>query len=138
MPPAYTKPLPKPDALTGPFWAHARAHELAVQHCPQCGDMRFPPTQVCPRCLSEAQQWKVVSGNGTVLHWVHFHRAYWPGFETELPYNVCAVRLEEGPVLLTNVVGIARESLRTGMKVVAVFEDVTAEVSLPKFAPAGP
>lgn len=133
---AYAKPLPKPDPLTAPFWNHAREHKLAVQHCPQCNDLRYPPTQVCPACLAEGQDWKVVSGAGTVLHWVHFHRAYWPGFEAELPYNVCAIRLDEGPILLSNVIGATRETLREGMKVVAVFEDVTADVTLPKFKPA--
>jgi uncharacterized OB-fold protein len=132
----YAKPLPKPDALTAPFWAHAKARELAVQHCPQCNDLRFPPTQACPACLAEGQDWKVVSGAGVVLHWVHFHRAYWPGFEAELPYNVCAIRLVEGPILLSNVVGVPREALREGMKVRAVFQDVTPDVTLPKFAPA--
>jgi len=132
--PAYAKPLPKKDPLNAPFWEHAKAHRFAVQHCPQCNDLRFPATQVCPNCLAEGHDWKVVSGSGTVQYWVHFHRAYWPGFEAELPYNVCAIRLDEGPLVLSNVVRTRPDELRAGMRVQAVFEDVTASVTLPKFA----
>lgn len=132
----YAKPLPRKEPLNWPFWEHAKAHRLAMQHCPRCNDLRFPATHVCPVCLADAQDWKVVSGNATVLYWVRIHRAYWPGFAGELPYTVCAVQLVEGPVLLTNLVGIAHEEIRSGMPVHAVFEDVTAELTLPKFGPA--
>jgi uncharacterized OB-fold protein len=131
----YKKPLPRKDALNAPFWEHAKAHELAVQHCTACGHLHFPPTPVCPNCLSEAQDWQVVSGRGTVLYWIYIHRAYWPAYEAELPYNVCAIKLDEGPILLSNVVGVDAGGVQEGMKVEVTFEDVTADTSLPKFCP---
>jgi hypothetical protein len=40
-------------------------------------------------------------------------------------------------MLLTNVVGCRNEDIYIGMPVEAVFEDITEEVTLPKFGPVG-
>jgi uncharacterized protein len=132
----YQKPLPRKDTLAAPFWEHAAEERLAVQRCAKCRDLHFPPTQVCPVCLSEEQEWQVVSGSGRVVSWVHFHQAYWPAFRAELPYNVVLVELDEGPRLLSNLVSPPAQGIEPGMKVRAVFEKATAEITLPKFAPA--
>jgi len=131
---AYNKPLPVIDTLTAPYWAHAKAHRLAVQTCGACGDRHFPPSPVCPECLSEDQSWEVVSGAGTLLSWASFHRAYWDGYRNDLPYDVCVVQLAEGPVIVSNFAGKAPEGLRLGLPLRATFEDVTPEISLVRFA----
>jgi uncharacterized OB-fold protein len=132
MPGDYAKPLPRLDALSRPFWDHAREGRLAVQACADCGDLHFPPSPVCPSCLGQNQGWRAVSGRGTLESWIDVHRAYWPGFADELPYRVCLVRLEEGVLLVSNLVGEGGEA-RLGAPVEAVFEPATAEVSVPKF-----
>ena len=130
----YDKPLPVITKLTQCFWDHARNHQLAMQVCTNCGDMHFPASPVCPRCLRDAQEWRPVSGRGRLESWVEFHRAYWPGFAPELPYVVCLVKLEEGPLLVSNIVGDTPE---IGDAVEVVFERVTEDVTLPKFRRAG-
>ena len=129
----YNKPLPQVTALTKPFWDAARDHRLVVQACPGCGDTRFPPSPVCPKCLADDQTWRDCSGRGTVESWADFHRAYWPGYNDTLPYRVCLVRLEEGPLLVSNLVGPS-DDVRIGTPVHVVFEQVTEQVTLPKFA----
>ena len=94
---SYDKPLPKIDELNRGFWDNARAGILSVQHCKACGDTRYPPSPVCPKCLSPDQDWLAVSGKGTLESWVDFHRAYWDGFKVDLPYRVCLVRLVNCP-----------------------------------------
>lgn len=128
----YNKPLPHIDALNAPFWAAAKEGRLVLQHCPACGDVRFPPGPVCPKCLAGDQGWVEASGNGTLESWIDMHRAYWDAFKDELPYRVCLVRLEEGPVMVSNLVGKAGV-LRMGAPVKVVFDAVTDEVTLPKF-----
>jgi uncharacterized OB-fold protein len=133
---AYLKPLPKIDASTQPYWDHARAHRLSVQHCQACGYHQFPPGPVCAECLSEDLTWQVVSGRGTLVSWAEFHRAYWPSVADDLPYNVAVIRLDEGPQIVSNLVGVLAHdpSLRhQGLPVRAVFDDVTPEVSLVRF-----
>jgi len=128
----YDKPLPRLDALNAPFWAAAKQGRLLLQHCPACGDRRFPPGPVCPQCLAGDQDWVEASGKGTLESWIDMHRAYWDGFKASLPYRVCLVRLEEGPVLVSNLLD-KTEDLRIGAAVRVVFDAVTDAVTLPKF-----
>lgn len=136
----YTKPLPKIDELTRPYWEHARRHELSVQRCRACGHHQFPPAPVCQQCLGDELGWQVVSGRGRLVTWTWFHRAYWSSFAEELPYNVAVIRLEEGPQIISNLVGALAEegaAPRQGLPVRAVFDDVTPEISLVRFAQDG-
>jgi uncharacterized OB-fold protein len=128
----YNKPLPRLDTLNKPFWAAAREGRLLLQHCPSCGDTRFPPGPVCPKCLAGDQAWIEASGKGTLESWIDMHRAYWDGFKDDLPYRVCLVRLEEGPVMVSNLVD-KTDNLRMGAPVKVVFDAVTEDVTLPKF-----
>jgi uncharacterized OB-fold protein len=129
---SYNKPLPRIDALTAPFWAAAKQGKLLLQHCPTCGDIRFPPGPVCPKCLAGNQDWIESSGKGVLESWIDMHRAYWDGFKGDLPYRVCLVSLEEGPVIVSNLID-RTENLRIGAPVKVVFDAVTDDVTLPKF-----
>ena len=129
---SYTKPLPRLDTVNRPFWAATKDGKFMLQFCKDCGDTRFPPGPVCPKCLSSNQDWKQASGRGTLESWVDFHRAYWDGFKGDLPYRVCLVRLEEGPVVVSNLVD-KTDNLRMGQPVKVVFDKVTDDVTLPKF-----
>lgn len=131
------KPRPKIDPVNRGFWENARAGRLSVQRCDNCQDIHFPGSPVCPRCLSSDQSWTPVSGRGTLLSWVRFHRAYWDGFRAELPYLVCLVGLEEGPLLISNILETDPEKLVIGSPVDAVFETVDEELTLPKFRMRG-
>jgi uncharacterized OB-fold protein len=66
------------------------------------------------------------------------HRSQAPGFKERLPYVLAYVELEEGVQVLTNLVGCAPGEVAIGMPVRVTFEDVTPEVSLPRFVPARP
>ncbi len=128
----YTKPRPRIDVLNQPFWDAALDNRLVVHTCTACGDTRFPPSPVCPKCLSPDQAWKDASGRGTLQSWIDFHRAYWDGFNDSLPYRVCLVRLDEGPLLVSNLVGDS-DNARLGAAVKVVFEPVADGLTLPKF-----
>jgi uncharacterized OB-fold protein len=133
---AYDKPLPKLDVFNRPFWELARKGKLAIQRCADCGDHHFPPGPVCPQCLGDRLEWEVVSGNGTLLSWITFHKPYWTGFAKEVPYDVCLVQLDEGPLLVSNLVGVESGQVAVGQRVRVVFERATEEFTLPKFTPA--
>jgi uncharacterized protein len=130
---AYDKPVPRVDTISQPFWAAAKEGRLLLQHCPSCGDIRFPPGPVCPKCLAGEQDWVESSGNGTLESWVDMHRAYWDGFKGDLPYRVCLVRLEEGPIVVSNLID-RTDNLRMGAPVRVVFDALTDDLTLPKFA----
>jgi uncharacterized OB-fold protein len=127
------KPRPRIDTVSRGFWDNARDGRLSVQRCDDCSDIHFPGSPVCPKCLSEKQSWVPVSGRGTVLSWVRFHRAYWDGFAADIPYIVALVGLEEGPLLYSNLVGRQDAEPPVGAPVEVVFERIAAELALPKF-----
>jgi uncharacterized OB-fold protein len=132
-PSSYTKPLPKPDPNLQPFWDHARHGKLAAQRCCACADVHFPPGPVCPVCLSDKQEWFATSGRGTLFSWVAFHHAYWDCVKPALPYNVVMVKLEEGPILISNLVDEDLSGLKLGSAVEAVFEAIPGDLFIPKF-----
>lgn len=132
----YEKLLPHIDEMSRPYWEGAKRHELLLQKCQECGYYRYPPGETCPSCLSDKLEWVKVSGRGSVYTWTVFHQAYHPAYKDDIPYAVVAVELEEGPRMITNLVNCRIEDIKMGMPVEVVFDDVTEEVSLPKFRPA--
>lgn len=134
----YPKPLPRAeDTDNAPHWAAARAGELKVQRCGTCGRYRFPAAPICPACRSREVSWQAVDGQGSVESFCRFHKAYWPGFQAELPYAVVLVRLDCGVRLYSNLTGPAVAQPHIGMRVQAAFDPVTPEVTLVRFRAAG-
>ena len=133
---SYRKPLPRIDEESRGFWEALARHELYFQRCRDCGTKRLYPRALCPSCLSSATEWVRASGRGAIYSFTVTHQNQAPGFREELPYVLAIVELEEGVRLMTNVVGCAPETVRIGMPVAVVFDDVTPEVTLPKFRPA--
>ncbi len=133
----YKKPVPTPDEASRPFFAGARQHCLMIQQCSTCGAVMWPVKSRCNNCLAATVTWVPASGKGTLYSFALMHQVYHPGFASEVPYNIVEVDLEEGLRILSNVVGCANEDLRIGMPLEVTFEDVTEEVTLPRFRPAG-
>lgn len=129
------KPLPTPTEDSQPYWEGCKRHELLIQRCEECGHYRFPPSVLCPKCMSMNTKWTKASGKATVYSWTIFHQLYHPAFEEDIPYNVAIVELEEGPMMHTNIVGCRNEDISIGMPVEVVFEDVSDEIALPMFKP---
>ena len=130
----YAKPLPPDDPANRPFWDGAKRGVLMLQRCLDCGRHRFPAARYCTQCRGERSEWVATSGTGVVESYCTFHRAYWPAFARDVPYDVVQVRLDEGVHLFSNLVGVPRERIRTGMRVRASFDPVTPAVTLVKFA----
>ena len=133
--PSKPKPRPAPESL--PYWEAAKEHRLALPHCDDCAQFWFPPSRTCPHCLSMNFAFKNVSGRGKVFSFVTFHRVYRPAFAEDVPYVVALVELDEGPRLLTNILGVSPDEVRCEMAVEVVFDDYDADVSIPKFRPVG-
>jgi uncharacterized OB-fold protein len=131
----YQKPLPAISSLNRSYWEGLKQRELRMQKCDRCGLVWFPPSPLCPACWSRKYTWAQLSGRGRVNSWVVFHQAYFRSFERDLPYNVAEVQLDEGPRILTNLVGVANAQIRAGTPVGVVFEDLTEEITLAKFKP---
>lgn len=132
----YTGPVPKPTPETKPFWDATKQHTLKIQRCDDCAQHYFYPRPLCPHCLSRNVVWVAVSGRGKLHSFVINHRAP-RGFPAAGPFIIGIVELDEGVKMMSNIVGIEPDPklLRCDMPVEVVFEDITAEITLPKFKP---
>jgi uncharacterized OB-fold protein len=132
----YSKPLPHIDEESRPWWEALQRHELYVQKCRHCGDVRYYPRALCTNCLSPDTQWIKCGGRGKVYTFTATYQNQAPGFRESLPYIMAYVELDEGVKMLTNIIDCAPEQVRIGMPVEVVYEDVTPTVTLAKFRPA--
>jgi uncharacterized OB-fold protein len=131
------KPLPQISPDMAPFFEAARRHELVVQRCAGCGALRFPARSICSRCLGREATWVPVSGRGAIFSFAVMHQAVHPGFAATVPYAVVVIELEEGVRMLSNLLDCPLEDIRIGLPVSVVFDDVSPDVTLPKFRAVG-
>ncbi|MGD1239873.1 Zn-ribbon domain-containing OB-fold protein [Mycobacterium seoulense] len=131
-----TGPVPHASShLSLPFWQGCRAEELRYQRCDACGLANFPPTEHCRQCLSAQVRWERSGGLGEIYSWTVVHRPVTAEFSP--PYAPAIVTLDEGYQMLTNVVGLAPEELRIGMRVRVQFHAAGPDVTLPYFTGQG-
>jgi uncharacterized OB-fold protein len=62
-------------------------------------------------------------------------RAASQAFEKDIPYVIAWIDLDEGPRMISNVIGCRVENVKLGMKVSVVFEQQSPDIWLPKFKP---
>ena len=135
--PAPSRPLPRTDELdTAAFWQATRDHRLTYQRCNDCGAMVFYPRRHCTSCLSQNLAWHESRGHGTVYTFSIVRQSYHPFFRREVPYAVAWIDLDEGPRLLSNVVGVdTPDAVSIGMRVKVRWETHEA-LAVPLFEPA--
>ncbi len=129
-------PSPYPDWETRGYWEGCGRHELVLQRCRACQTVQHRPRALCASCLSSDIEHFVASGHGTVHTYTITHQNQAPAFRQALPYVLAYVELEEGPRLLSNVVGCEPDSVRIGMPVAAEFVDTGEQLGVPRFRPA--
>jgi uncharacterized OB-fold protein len=130
-------PLPAPDPATHEYWEAAKKGELHMPKCTDCGKFHFYPRTLCPHCGSVKLDWQRCSGRGVVYSFTVVHRAPSPAFESDVPYVVAVIALEEGPHLMSSVINMAPDAVRIGQAVQVSFKDTgNGEVMLPVFEPA--
>jgi len=125
-------PLPAITDDTRPFWDACRGGELVIQRCTGCHTFRHLPAPVCWQCRSFAHEWIRVSGRGTIFTHATVHRAFLPELAAYVPYTVVVVALDDasGVRLVSNLVD---GEPAIGLPVEVVFEEVSPEVTVPRF-----
>ena len=104
--------------------------------CDDCGTKLFPPSHVCPECMSENVSEIELSHEGTLYSWsvVHVAPKSW-----RVPYVAGYVDLPEGVRVFAHIVGADPASLRMDMAVeltvAELFEEAGAPVESYAFTP---
>lgn len=137
---------PNVDWESRAYWEGAGRGELVLQRCRACGVVQHRPRGLCVSCLSDAIEHFVASGLATVYTFSVVRQNQMPEFREAVPYVVAYVQTDEGPQLLTNIVGCAPEAVSIGMRVRVDFVPVEADaragtpidapLAVPRFVPA--
>jgi len=139
--PAYTKPLPDMRPEGTRFWAGTKEHKFLLPTDAN-GKPFWYPRALVPGTLDPVE-WVEAAGTGEVytysIHYIGPSKAY----KGDPPHIVALVDLDEGVRVMSNIVkdepgypSLDPDDVSIGMKVRVVFDDVTDEITLPKFAPA--
>lgn len=132
----YTKPLPIPLHEDKEFWAGTKRHELLLKKCADCSTFVWYTNPMCPECQSMNFKWVKSKGKGTVFSYNIVYRTFTSGWPPEdVPYINVIVDLEEGARFLANLCECKPEDVKIDMPVEIFFDDVTEEITLPKFKP---
>jgi uncharacterized OB-fold protein len=108
-------PIPTSDSRE--FWEGCNERRLLLRRCIACEQIWYYPRLACPRCSGRELEWIEASGRGLVhSHTTVFTSFYGPAWEADIPYTVLLVDLEEGPRMLSRLVG-EDDGLRTGSSV---------------------
>ncbi len=126
--------LPLPNSATKPFWDAAASGELVLQWCPACQQAQFQPGPLCRTCGDEPE-WMKASGRGSVYTYTVVHQSRTPPFDKLVPYIVAIVQLDEGPRMMTNVIGCAVADVHVGMRVQVAFAETVDGIALPFWQP---
>ena len=129
-----TMPSPTADAFSLPFWQAAAEHRLVVQRCTACGRTR-QSAPICAECRSTEASWQQVTGRGEVYTYTIVHRPI--AANQPLPTVIAVIALEGagGVRILSNLVGVDPDAERIGMPVEVVWEDMSADLAIPRFRP---
>lgn len=130
------QPLPFPASLTAEaahFFDAAAQDRLELQRCANCATVWFYPRPACVACGAQTYTWFAASGRGRVHSFSIVHRAPTPAFGDRVPYVVALIDLDEGPRMMTNLLGDDALAVAIGDAVEVLFEDRGEGRKLPQF-----
>jgi uncharacterized protein len=131
-----TLPAPAPDVdeVSADFWAATATGRLILKRCDACQRCMWYPRSKCPFCHSFEVSWIDAAGTGAIYSYTVTTRGM-DDFAGIGEYVLAYVELDEGPRILTNIVGCPLESLDIGQRVEVTFHDTGAGSALPRFRP---
>jgi uncharacterized protein len=125
-----TAPLVSPESAR--FWAGTAESKLMLPRCVECSTIIWYPKGICPECHSTNIEWFEASGRGEIYSFSYSRRGEGP-YRDVVPFVIAYVELEEGPRMMTNIVGCEINDVQIGKQVVAVFEDTREGNALVRF-----
>ncbi len=130
---AKPRPGPPTDPELDPYFAAAAEGRLVVQRCAN-GHTQLYPRRHCIVCRQPVA-WADASGFGTVYSYTVIRQSYTRAFRHLLPLVVALVDLDEGPRIMTNLVGVEPDDVVVGQRVEVWFERVGDDAALALFTP---
>lgn len=125
--------LPQPTVDSQPFWEGCQREQLMLQHCTDCGHVFYYARRLCPACGGMQLSWQASSGKGQVYSYSQVQVAFQgPHWQSQLPYTVVLIDLEEGPRMLSRWHGPKGQVPQVGQRAQVTFPEVQGQ-RLPYF-----
>lgn len=119
---------PAPNAETEAFWKAAENGKLLIGRCKATGKAFYYPRAISPFTLTDEVELIEASGRGTIYSFSYLARA-------PEPFAIAYVVLEEGPMMLTNIVDCDSDDIEIGMPVRLTFKPSSGGPPIPMFTP---
>ena len=108
------------------YWREEKPrYRLIGEECTKCSTKYYPKTPVCS-CGSTVFKPYKLAQTGKVMSWTVIRNAPL-GYERFTPYVIALIELDDGVRILSQVVDIEVEEVKTGMKVEYTFRKVTED-----------
>ena len=126
------------DELLSPvFWEGVAEGEFRLQHCRDCGRVRFPPSNFCPDCHGVRFDWQPATGQATVWSYTVVHRAPTPERAADVPYTLVVGQLSEGPLVLAGLRQVLPGPVAIGLPIALGFHTEADGAARYHFLPTG-
>jgi uncharacterized OB-fold protein len=83
----------------------------------------------------EGGTWVDLSGRGSIWSFAVYEHAFHESLRAEVPYICALVELDEGPRLISRLVGVEQDQAQVGMRVSATFGEIAPGARLVCFEP---
>ncbi len=111
--PRYTREIPQ-------------RYRLEAGKCKKCGKIFFPPRLICDKCKSREFEKIKLNDTGKIITYTTIRVAP-EQFNTQVPYNVAIIELNDGVRITAQVVDCKPEDVVIGKQVKIVFRKVQEE-----------
>jgi len=106
------------------YWREIKyRYRLIGEMCADCGGIFFPRRAVCSRCGSKDLEECKLADRGVVVSWTTIRNPPM-GYEQYAPYVVALIELDDGVRVLSQVVDVEPEEMKTGMRLETTFRKV--------------
>jgi len=130
-------PVPVPTDTTRPFWDGLRDGKVRLQYSPSSDQWVFYPRVLAPGTLADDLEWREISGRGSVYTYTIAYRPTSPAWRDRVPQVIAVVEVDEGARIPTELVQVAPEDVRVGLRVEPVFDRTGAgDTVLLRFKPS--
>jgi len=113
---------PRPTPETERFFTAAAEGRLELPVCNACDLVIWYPRSFCPDCQTSEVTWTPMSGSGTVYSYTVTRGGVGGRWRAHLPFVVAYVQLDEGPIVLTNLVDTDPDAVHVDQRVSVVFD----------------
>ena len=126
------KPVPIPTTDTAAYWAGCNRGELLYQRCSACGHVQFYPRRACTQCQGSELAQLPSACKGKIHTFTIVQRPANRAFDSDVPFVIALVDLDEGFRMMMNVIGDDRLATAIGRRVRIMFEPCNDRQKLPQ------